>query len=103
MVKGKPYKVIWSDTAKEQLNEAYHYIKKESEKNAKIVRTRILESTRILSTGKEIYKADQLKSENKGNYRAYVIYNYRITYKIESGRIEILRVRHTSREPLEYQ
>ena len=100
MVKKKAYQVIWSDMAKGQLKEAYEYIKKDSEKNAKTVRTRILESTRILSKGTEIYKADELKSDNKGDYRAYVIYNYRITYKIADGRIEIVRVRHTSREPL---
>ena len=35
MVKKKAYKVIWSDMAKEQLKEAYEYIKKDSEKNAK--------------------------------------------------------------------
>jgi addiction module RelE/StbE family toxin len=102
MVKKKAYKVIWSDMAKEQLKEAYEYIKKDSEKNAKTVRTRIIESTYALSTGTEIYKADELKKGNKGNYRAYVIYNYRITYKIEFERIGILRVRHTSRDPLEH-
>lgn len=102
MVKRKAYKVIWSDLAKEQLKGAYKRIKKDSEQNAKTVRTRILESTRALSTGTEIYKADELKSGNKGNYRAYVIYNYRITYKITDSRIEIVRVRHTSREPLGY-
>ncbi len=32
----------------------------------------------------------------------YVIYNYRITFKIELDTIKILRVRHTSREPLEH-
>ena len=102
MVKTKTYKVIWSDLAKEQLKEIYKYIKKDSETNAKKVRTKILESTRILGSGKEIYKADEFKQDNKGSYRAYVVYNYRITYKIELDRVEILRVRHTSREPLKH-
>ena len=95
-------KVIWSDFAKEQLKEIYRYIKKDSETNAKKVRTKILESTRILSSGKEIYKADEFKQNNKGNYRAFIVYSYRISYKIELDKIEILRVRHTSREPLEH-
>ncbi len=98
----KTYQVIWSDTAKEQLKEVYKYIKKDSEINAKKVRTQILLSTRLLATGKEIYKADELKEDNKGNYRAYIIYSYRITYKIETDTIQILRVRHTSREPLKH-
>jgi addiction module RelE/StbE family toxin len=98
----KTYQVIWSDIAKEQLKEVYKYIKKDSEINAKKVRTQILLSTRLLATGKEIYKADELKEGNKGNYRAYIIYSYRITYKIETATIQILRVRHTSREPLKH-
>lgn len=76
--------------------------KKISEKNAKKVRNRILASTSILSTDQKIYIVDELKSNNKGEYRAYVIYNYRITFKIELDTIKILRVRHTSREPLEH-
>ncbi len=91
---------MWSDVAKEQLREVYKYIKKDSERNAKKVIDKILASTRILITGEEIYKLDELKTSNDGNYRAYVVYNYRITYKIESNKIIILRVRHTSREPL---
>jgi addiction module RelE/StbE family toxin len=102
VVKKISCRVIWSDIAKKQLKEAYRHIQKDSEKNAKMVRSRILESSRLLCNGFEIYKADELKSENKGNYRAYIIYNYRITYKIESERIEILRIRHSSKEPLEY-
>lgn len=102
MVRKKAYTVIWSDMAKEQLHEAYTHIKKDSEQNAKMLRQKIIASTRILSIATEIYKTDELKIDNKGNFRAYVIYNYRITYKIESGRIEILRVRHISREPLEH-
>jgi addiction module RelE/StbE family toxin len=98
----KTYQVIWSDIAKEQLKDVYKYIKKDSEINAKKVRTQILLSTRLLATGKEIYKADELKEDNKGNYRAYIIYSYRITYKIETDTIQILRVRHTSREPLKH-
>ena len=102
MVKKESYKVIWANKAKEQLKEIYKYIKKDSEKGAKEVRTSIIASTNILNTGKEIYKADTLKLNNNGEYRAYVIYSYRITYKIENSQILILRIRHTSREPLEY-
>lgn len=56
MVKKKSYKVIWSDIAKGQLKEAYKHIKKDSEKNAKTVRTRILESTRNYLQGRKYIK-----------------------------------------------
>ena len=101
MVK-RVYKIIWSDHAKQQLKDIHTFIKKDSQQGANLVRNKILESTKILSVGSIIYEADSLKDNNQGNYRAYTIYSYRITYKIEKDFILILRVRHTSREPLEY-
>ena len=101
MVK-KAFKVIWSDRAKNQLKDIYSFIKKDSPQGANLVKNKILESTKTLVTGSIIYEADSLKNNNHGNYRAYTIYSYRITYKIEKDFILILRVRHTSREPLEY-
>lgn len=102
MVKNKKYSVIWSENAKLQLKEIYFYIKKDSEKSAKEVKNKILNSTKVLELGKEIYKADLLKNNNNGTYRAFVIYSYRIVYKININTIDILRIIHTSREPLEY-
>ena len=102
MVKSKKYVVVWSEIAKKQLKDIYKYIKKESEQAAKEVKSKILISTKLLETGKEIYKSDELKLNNSGLYRAYVIFSYRIVYKINDATISILRVRHTSREPLEY-
>lgn len=102
MVKAKKYRVIWSDNAKAQLKEIYLYIKGKSHQGAKQVKVEILSSTRVLETGKEIYKADFLKKTNDGTYRAYVVYSYRIVYRICKNDILILRVRHTSREPMEY-
>lgn len=102
MVKTKKYTIIWSDIAKNQLKEIYKYIKKDSEQSAKEVKSKILTSTKVLETGKEIYKADVFKTNNNGTYRAYVIFSYRIVYKINKTTIDILRVRHTSREPLDY-
>ena len=74
MVKKKKYSVVWSNQAKNQLKEAYKFIKKDSLQNAIMVRAEIVSSTRLLKTGTQIYQADELK----------------------------LRVRHSSRDPLEY-
>ena len=102
MVKPKDYVVIWSEVAKKQLKGIYKYIKKDSEQAAKEVKNKILTSTQLLESGKEIYKIDELKLNNSGAYRAYIVYSYRIVYKINHTTIDILRVRYTSREPLEY-
>ncbi len=101
MVKGG-YKVVWSNLAKQQLKDIYTFIKKDSLQGANLVKNKIIESTKTLSISSVIYQADSLKNNNNGDYRAYTIYSYRITYKIDGDFILILRVRHTSCEPLEY-
>jgi hypothetical protein len=47
---------------------------------------------------------DKLKEPLNKNFRAFVVYSYRVTYQInmEAKEIRILRIRHTSREPLGY-
>jgi addiction module RelE/StbE family toxin len=102
MVNKKFREVVWSDDAKKQLKEIYKYIKKDSLQAALLIKNKILESTRQLSNSPAIYENDKLKDNNDGNYKAYTIYSYRITYKIEPDQIFILRVRHTSREPFGY-
>lgn len=93
--------VIWSKTAQNQLEKIYFYLFKETKsKNIpnKVTDT-IYNSVTILSTNWEIYELDEMKISNDGNYRAYEIYSYRISYKITETEIYILRIRHTSRNP----
>jgi len=93
--------IIWSRTAQNQLEKIYFYLFKESKsKNLpnKIIET-IYDSVTILSTNWEIYELDEMKNLNNGDYRAFEIYSYRISYKITPKTIHILRIRHTSRNP----
>jgi plasmid stabilization system protein ParE len=93
--------IIWSRTAQNQLEKIYFYLFKESKsKNLpnKIIET-IYDSVTILSTNWEIYELDEMKNSNNGDYRAFEIYSYRISYKITPKAIHILRIRHTSRNP----
>ncbi|SHL08798.1 type II toxin-antitoxin system RelE/ParE family toxin [Flavobacterium chilense] len=93
--------IIWSKTAQNQLEKIYFYLYKETKsKNIpnKVI-DNIYNSVTILSTSWEIYELDEMKISNNGNYRAYEIYSYRITYKVTSKEIHILRIRHTSRNP----
>lgn len=97
-------KVIWSKYALRQAESIHDYILEESKslEIANSVLKNLFDSTEILETQWEIYTLDQLKQNNDGSYRAYVKYNYRISYRIMNNVVSILRVRHTSREPLEY-
>lgn len=51
-----------------------------------------------------IFEIDKLKEHPNEEFRAFVIYNLRITYQVKAAtkEIRILRVQHTSREPLGY-
>lgn len=93
--------IIWSKSAKKQLQEIYSHILKKSKSNItsnKLIDS-IYNSVTILRLHSEIYEVDEMKVLNDGNYRAYEIYSYRISYKITANSIEILRIRHTSRNP----
>ncbi|RED26204.1 plasmid stabilization system protein ParE [Flavobacterium cutihirudinis] len=94
-------KIIWSKTSLRQLEKIYFYLFKETK--SKNIPDKIIDSlynsVSILGTNWEIYELDELKIPNHINYRAYEIYNYRISYKITLKEIHILRIRHTSRNP----
>lgn len=91
--------VIWSKSAQNQLHDLFDYILKDSYQNAEKVKTEILDATKILSDHFEKYPIDKYKIKNDGSFRAFEIYNYRITYKISPTIISILKIRHTKMKP----
>ena len=88
--------------AKRQLWEAYKYIRKDSLKNAEKVRSRILETIKALANHPEQHPLDKYCLENDGNFRAYEIYKYRISYYVADEKVIVLRIRHTKMNPLNY-
>jgi len=95
-------KVTWTRYARVQLKEVYNYVKGDSVVNAEKVRKRIFAATSSLSLHPKKYPADKDRINNDGNFRAFIVYRYRISYQIQEAEILILRVRHTSMEPLPY-
>jgi plasmid stabilization system protein ParE len=94
--------IIWDEDARLYFKAAIKYIKKESAKGAKKVRIEILEAISSLPTNPFIFEEDRFRYNNDGTYRAFTVYHYRITYKVNKETIDILRMRHTSQEPLQY-
>jgi addiction module RelE/StbE family toxin len=93
--------IVWTETAQNQLEDIYFYlleITKSDSLPEKIVET-IYNSVSILKSNSEIYEWDEMKQPRTKDYRAYEIYNYRVSYKITDNFIFILRIRHTSRNP----
>ena len=91
--------IIWSKSALNQLEKIYFYLieKSKNESISDKVLDTIYSSASILKSSWEIYELDEMKTQNDGNYIAYEKFNYRISKKITSKSIHILRVRHTSR------
>lgn len=46
------------------------------------------------------YQLDRFILKNDGSFRAVIIENYRISFRIKPKEIQILRIRHTSRKPI---
>ena len=93
-----------TEIALNQLETIYFYIL-ESSKSVTIadkVIQNIMDAVSILNKNSEIYETDEMKYSKEDNFRAFEIYKYRISYKITSDTIYILRVRHTSRNPKFY-
>jgi plasmid stabilization system protein ParE len=88
--------------AKRLFKEAYLKIMGDSYQGAARVRDGILEAVDQIPKNPYRYPADKFKYNNTGNYRAFELYSYRFAYKLTDENIQILRVRHIKREPLNY-
>lgn len=95
-------KISWDKQALNFFKEAIQFIKKESPQNAEKVKREILEKIRELSNRPEIHAPDKYKTKNTGNYRAFELHRFRVSYLEKESEIIIARMRHTSQEPKEY-
>jgi plasmid stabilization system protein ParE len=84
------------------MRQVFKYISKDSPKNASKVIQEIADAVHKAVPNPEIYGPDKNKSENDGSYRAFEKHHYRVAYRFSKNIIRVLRVRHTSMEPLEY-
>jgi plasmid stabilization system protein ParE len=95
-------KITWSKTALGQFGAAINYIAADSLYNAEKVENDILGKIGKLGAYPEIYSRDKFKLNNDGSYRAFEIHHYRIAYRVKVNEVLIVRIRHTSRDPLYY-
>lgn len=104
MVKQKTYTIIWDRIALDHFKDILEFLSKQSSQAPKIVKDGVLSRLDDVKKNALIFELDKLKDTPNKEFRAFVIYSYRITYqiKIDSREIRIVRIRHTSREPLGY-
>jgi len=98
----KGYEVVWTKQSQKQMRQVFKHISKDSPKNASKVIQEIAEAVYKGIDNPEIYGPDKYKTDNDGSYRALEKHRYRISYRFSKSVIRVLRVRHTSMEPLEY-
>lgn len=87
-------KVIWTNTAKNQLKEIYQYYKKITPKGATNVKNDILKASRELVFIKQ-YQQDEIEPE----FRRIIVRHYKLIYTIENQTIYILRIFDTRQNP----
>ena len=95
-------KISWDTQALQQFNAAIKYIGRDSLQGAEKVRQDILKKITRLQTHPTLHNPDKYKKNNDGNFRAFELYHYRVSYHVSSIEIRILRIRHTGMEPKEY-
>ncbi len=98
----KKRRIRWDKQATLSFNEAIRYIREDAPQNADKVKQEILSKINALSENPEMYAPDKYKQNNTGNYRAFELHRYRISYLVKEGEVIIARIRHTSQEPKEY-
>jgi len=100
----KPFKIIWDRSALDDFKDILSFLSKQNTQASKIIKEGVLTRLDSIKTNALIYEPDKLKDEPNKEFRAFVVYSYRITYQIKAERkeIRIIRIRHTSREPLGY-
>ncbi|HLO71180.1 MAG TPA: type II toxin-antitoxin system RelE/ParE family toxin [Flavipsychrobacter sp.] len=92
--------IVWDLDARNYLRNAIKYIREDSPKNADLVKTKIFESIRKIPANPYKHPADKFKQPADEHVRAYELLHFRISYQVTEAQIRILRIRHTSMEPL---
>jgi plasmid stabilization system protein ParE len=98
------FQIVWDRDALNHFSDILTYLKSKSEDAPDIVRDAILDRVNQIGSNPLLFEVDRLKTPRDDDYRAFVVFSYRVTYQIhqESNQVRILRIRHTSREPLGY-
>lgn len=86
--------IIWTNQAKSSLKSIYDYYKEKSLKGANNVKNDILQSPKTIRFSKQ-YQLDDINPK----YRRIVVRDYKVLYKGNKNRIEIIDIISTKRSP----
>jgi plasmid stabilization system protein ParE len=87
-------KVIWTNPANKDFEKAIKFIAKRNPLNAITVKDNILFEIFLLLKNPDKNIPDNLKKDNDGSFRFFIIYEFKISYKIIDEGVLIVRFRH---------
>ena len=102
MEKAKTLEIKWRKAALLSWRDAYLHILEDSLANAEKVRKDIFNAISQAAQYPEKHPIDKFKTDNQGDYRAFELDSYIISYKYTSSELRILRMRHVKMRPKEY-
>jgi plasmid stabilization system protein ParE len=91
--------IVWNSAALVFLENALERIAAKSPKQAERVEEAVLGKLQEIVRHPERYPPDKYKKNNPGNFRAFEIHNFRISYRHNEQQIRVLRIRHTKQKP----
>lgn len=94
--------IIGTKNTRQQLQDIYLYLAEDSILQADRIFDLIVNSTLRLTIHPFRFPPDKYKTDNDGNYRAYELHHFRISYRISETAIYIIRIRSTYQNPEEY-
>ncbi|MBP9068408.1 MAG: type II toxin-antitoxin system RelE/ParE family toxin [Bacteroidia bacterium] len=98
----KELPIEWDINEREQFKELIKSIKNRSERLAQRIKEEVKRNLDHVKQNPKIFEADTLKTDNDGSYRKFTTILIRISYKIDSDKIIIARVRYAASEPIDY-
>jgi len=96
--------IKWNKVAVKSLMSAISFIEENGyESYAEKLENRILSLVKNLPENHLQYPLDRLRLANDGSYRAAIVDDYRISFRVKPTEIQVVRIRHTSRKPRYYK
>lgn len=95
-------KIVWSEDSVNQFSDFLKWIAEDSIIQAERIENKIVKEIEELPKHPKRYPSDKFKLNNGGEFRAFEMFNIRVSYKIASDQIQILRIRHVKQKPMNF-
>ncbi len=99
MVRKKKLPIRWDRQAKENLDQIYTYISKDSIAAARKVKKELVKLVQSLNDFPEKFSVEPYLADEPENYRSVSKWSYKIIYEITEEYIIVVDVFHTSQHP----